>query len=105
MEAGKLKYGIKILQRNVITNEYNEQGVEYVTYRNTKAQVIYKQGNKVIENDEIIQTYNPTFVIRYYIHINETMLIEFKNDRYRILSIIEDIQKQNKTIYTEKINE
>lgn len=105
MEAGKLKDRIKILQRNIIINEYNEQGVEYVTYRDTKAQVIYKQGNKVIENDEIVQVYNPTFIVRNYIQLNETMLIEFKDNKYRILSIIEDTQKQNKTIYTEKINE
>lgn len=105
MEAGKLKDRIKILQRNIITNEYNEQGIEYVTYRDTRAQVIYKQGNKVIENDEIVQVYNPTFVIRNYIQLNETLLIEFKNNKYRILSIIEDTQKQNKTIYTEKVNE
>lgn len=105
MEAGKLKDRIKILQRNIITNEYNEQGVEYITYRETKAQVIYKQGNKVIENDEVVQMYNPTFIVRNYIQVNETMLIEFKDDRYRILSIIEDSKKQNKTIYTEKVNE
>lgn len=105
MEAGKLKDRIKILQRNIIINEYNEQGIEYVTYRDTRAQVIYKQGNKVIENDEIVQVYNPTFIVRNYIQVNETMLIEFKNNKYRILSIIEDTQKQNKTIYTEKVNE
>lgn len=33
------------------------------------------------------------------------MLIEYKDVRYRILSIIEDRQKQTKTIYTEKVNE
>lgn len=105
MEAGKLKEYIVFKQRNITQNEYNEQSVEYITYKETRAQVIYKQGNKVIENDEIVQVYNPTFIVRNYLQINETMLIEYKDVRYRILSIIEDRQKQTKTIYTEKVNE
>lgn len=105
MEAGKLKNRIVFLERNITQNEFNEQSVEYNTYKETRAQIIYKQGNKVIENDEIIQTYNPTFIVRYYLQVNETMLIEYNNIRYRILSIVADTYKQCKTIYTEKYNE
>lgn len=105
MEAGKLRNRIVFLSRNLTENEYNEQSIEYVTYKETRAQVIYKTGNKTIQNDEIVQIYNTTFVVRYYLQINETMLIEYNNERYRILSIISDAQKQSKTIYTEKVNE
>ena len=77
MQAGLLTETINIYNPSITTNEYGET----------------------------IQNYTKTFHIRYYVNINENMLIEWQNKKYRILSI-EELRKWNEKVITgELINE
>lgn len=105
MQAGLLRDIIEFEKRELITNEFNEQMIEYKPCLITKAQVIYSSGTRSIENNEMVVNYNPVFVIRYYHAINETMRIKFNNHYYRIVSIEPQKQYQQKRIITELINE
>nr|DAY94681.1 MAG TPA: Putative head tail adaptor [Caudoviricetes sp.] len=105
MQAGLLKDIIEFEKRELITNEFNEQMIEYKPCLITKAQVIYSDGSRAIENDEIVVNYSPVFNIRYYHNVNETMRIKFNNQYYRIVSIQPFKQYQYKKIITELINE
>lgn len=105
MQAGLLKDTIEFEQRDLITNEFNEQMIEYHKCLTTKAQVEYSSGARSVENNEIVINYNPVFVIRYYHAINETMRIKFNNHYYRIVSVEPQKQYQQKRIITELINE
>lgn len=105
MQAGLLKDIIEFEQRELITNEFNEQMIVYKPCLTTKAQVIYSDGSRAIENDEMVFNYSPIFNIRYYHNVNETMRIKFNNQYYRIVSIQPFKQYQYKRIITELINE
>lgn len=105
MQAGLLKDIIEFETRVIINNEFNEQVVEYVKCLTTKAQVVYSSGSRSVENNEMVINYSPTFNIRYYHNINETMRIKFNNHYYRIVSIEPYNQYQYKKIITELINE
>lgn len=105
MQSGLLRDIIEFEQRELITNEFNEQMIEYKSCLTTKAQVEYSSGSRAIENNEMVVNYSPVFNIRYYHNINETMRIKFNNQYYRIVSIQPFKQYQYKKIIAELINE
>ena len=105
MQAGLLTETINIYNPSTSSNEYGEQIQKYTLVCKTRAKVDYSGGRKNIENNEVFFDYTKTFHIRYYVPINENMLIEWHNKKYRILSI-EVIRKWNEKIITgELINE
>lgn len=105
MQAGFLNKIIEIEKRIVTTNTFNEQVAEYEKCLVCRAQVVYNNGNRSIENDELVVNYSPTFIVRQYHDINETMRIKFDDKYYRIVSIMPSNKLQNKTIITDLINE
>lgn len=104
MQAGQLKHIIEFEKRELITNEFNEQMIEYNKCLTTKAQVEFSDGSRAVENNEIVFNYSPVFNIRYYHNVNETMRIKFNNQYYRIVSIQPFKEYQYKRIITELIN-
>lgn len=105
MQAGLFKELISIYKPELSTNEYGEQIQEYVKCKDTKSQVKYNNGNRGIENDEVVSNYVKTFIVRHYIELNENYLIEWNKQRYRILSIDYNKQYQYKQVIAELINE
>jgi SPP1 family predicted phage head-tail adaptor len=105
MQAGLLNEVIELQQLVTVKDAYGSEVESYEYYCQTKAQVIYSSGNKLITNNEVNFNYNTTFNIRYYIEVTETMRIKFQSRLYRILSIEQDKKLQKKTIITELIHE
>jgi SPP1 family predicted phage head-tail adaptor len=105
MQAGLLRDIIEIEKVIITKDTYGSDIETYEYYLKTKAQVIYSSGNRNITNSEVVYNYNTTFVIRYYIEITESMRIKFGGRYYRILSIENNKQFQQKTVITELINE
>ena len=107
MRAGSLQFVIEVLKPDIEKNVYGEDYCTYVHKFGTRANVIYNNGNRTVENDEIIFAYDVTFQIRMYhfFNINEKDRIVFAGKQYRILSI--EVQKlaQLINIRTEQINE
>lgn len=105
MRAGTLTERITI--ENIITSKNNFGATEKVwqPYINTRCNIRLNNGNRQIENKEIINTYSITFTIRYYYNINERMRIVWNGKKYRILSIFPDKHKQSIDIVGELINE
>ncbi len=67
--------------------------------------MIINSGNRINQNNEIVNTYNVSFLIRLYHNVNESDRIIYDNKKYRIISINKDSAKQSKTIIGELINE
>lgn len=105
MQAGLLNELIEIYKPSIESNEYGEQVQVYAKNYDTRAQVIYDNGNRTASNNEIVFNYTKTFKIRRYIEVMENYQIKYKNKFYRILSI-EDIRQYNhKVVTAELINE
>lgn len=105
MQAGKLKDIITIYNRNITRDQYNQQSVEYTKCYDCRAQVIYNKSTRTTINDEVVINFIPSFIIRYYHDIDETMLVEHKGIKYRITSILFDNNNQSKSIFCESLNE
>ena len=99
MMAGKLTERIVIAYKLRKENELGEvEECSYFPKYETKAQVIYKSGNRV--DDYSIQTeYTVQFVIRYYHNVAETDRVMYNGDYYRIDSI-----ERNRQYQLQKLN-
>lgn len=88
MYAGKLNEFITVESANTHENELGEVvDNHYCVKFATKAQVIYKSGSRVIDNNEIFTDYSVQFVIRYYHSVCETDRVVYRGQRYTIDSI------------------
>jgi head-tail adaptor len=104
MIIGKMRYDIIVQKKINIRGEFGEFKEEWSDYLNLKADVIYNNGGKTIDNDEIFNTQQITFTI-YYRDVKEDMIIIFNNKKYQINFINEIPYKQGIIISAELINE
>lgn len=105
MRAGLLTEEITIQTPVSIKDIYGADSIRWDNIINTRAQVSYNSGQRQNQNNEIVHSYTITFTIRYYHNVNERMIIIWKGNKYRILSINRELYKQSITITTELINE
>ena len=105
MEAGKLKEKITFIQPVTSKNGYGQEITSWINFLTTKSDITYSSGNRVTENNEIINTYVLTFHIRYVKSINEQMRIVFNGKKYRVLSTETNRSNRSCNITGELINE
>lgn len=104
MIVGKMRYNIKVQKKVNIRGDFGEFNEEWSDYLNLKADVKYNSGTKTINNEEIFNTQQITF-ITYYRDITEDMIIIYNDKKYKILFIDEIPFKSGLNIKTELINE
>lgn len=105
MRAGLLREKILVQKLSVTKDSFGANTTAWIDKFFTRAQVAYNSGNRLNQNNEIINTYNVTFTIRIYNNINEADRVIYNNKKYRILSISRELYKQTITIIGELINE
>jgi SPP1 family predicted phage head-tail adaptor len=84
MKSGQLKYKISLLINDVSFDEYNNVVDNWLVYREIRAGVVYKSGDRLIQEYHIFNTINIDFIIRYDKYINEDMRILFEGKYYKI---------------------
>jgi hypothetical protein len=75
----------------------------YSPYLELKCSIKFNGGNKLIENNEIYNT-KTILITTHYRDIIESDIIVFKNEDFKILSIVEIGWKEGLQILAEKIN-
>lgn len=98
MLAGKLNEIIHIEMPVLSQNELGEVvDNKYVKKNTTKAQVIWKNGGTIVDNNEIFTAYSVQFKVRIYVDVNESDRILFRSKRYKIDSI--EISREQQALY------
>ncbi len=105
MQAGLLRYLIEIQKVSTNKDDYGAEFENWETHVNCKADIKFNSGNRELQNSEVVITNQLTFIIRYYVDVNESMRIIYDKKKYRILSIDSDNRLMRKTIIAELINE
>lgn len=105
MNAGNLKFRVCIYHEIQTENKYGEYQKELVLIRQTRADVKYKSGDRITENNEIQLQDIIEFIVRKYVEIDDTTIIIFKGKKYRTKSYHFDIDYQNIIVETEIVNE
>lgn len=105
ISAGLLNERIKVLKEIHIISEYGDQDIAYQFKFWCRARHIDKEGIRTDVNNEIIYTNDKQFEVRIYQDIENTDLIEWYDQLYRIINISPDRPNQRKIIKVELINQ
>ena len=87
------------------TNDFGEKVQTYSVTYETRARVLDDSGTRTIENGEVFHSYDKTFNVRSYVPITEKDQVEYLGKRYRVLSIEQRQEQDDKLIETELIND
>lgn len=105
MEAGRLNQLVEFWKLILDTDQYGHEQYSYEKAFDTRAEITYNNGDRLIENQEIFYDNTLTFKCRFYIPVLETDRIKYRDKYYRILSINDEYNKHNqKIIIAEIIN-
>lgn len=106
MDAGLLS-NIVVFQKQIKeTDDYGHEKITYVDAFQTRANVKWNGGDRVISNEEIVFDNTLTFQVRSYCPIKSTMIIKYRNKKYRIITVNREDKLYDKIeLVCEEINE
>jgi len=84
MRAGQLKYTIQILTKTNTIDDFGSSNESWNVYANVRAGIVYKSGDKAVQDYEIFNSLTIDFTIRYDRFINEQMRVNFNDRIYKI---------------------
>ena len=105
MRAGLLREVISITAPVVTRNDYGDEVTTYQPFATTRARVVFRYGSRGDINHEVQNPYTVEFLIRTHLDINPKMLITWRGNSYRIVTINYEQQRQQQTIVGEVVNE
>lgn len=105
MISSQLRDRINILEQTITKNEFGQTEIGYQFKYSTRARVNYSSGTRTMDNDEIFYSVDREFIVRSYVPIVDTDIIEWDNEKWRVLTIDKNRHYNNILIRTTKINE
>ena len=101
--AGRLNEVVEIYDVVTDRNAFGEDEMNMTNIYTTRAQVIYSGGSRVNMNSDMLVPYSKRFVMRIYVPVSETSWIKWKDRFYRVTSIEESREYQEKTVDTQLV--
>ena len=105
MKASDLKYRIKIYRQIVEKNEFGRTNISYDFKCSCRARVNYLSGNRTIDNEEIFYSVDREFIVRSYIPVEYTDVIEYDGDFWQVLSVDRIHEYNDIIIKTSRLND
>lgn len=87
MNSALLKDPIDILELQTTKTAYGTITTDYALKYHTRAYVQFNSESQVVSEGEIIYPINRTFIVRAYVTVIETDIIEWEGKRWKIISI------------------
>lgn len=101
--SGKLNEPIEIWDIITKRNAFGEDETDMEKVYDTRAQVIYSGGSRVNINDEMQVPYTKRFIMRIYVPVTDTSWVKWKGRFYRVTSIDESREYQEKSVTTQLV--
>ena len=87
MNAALLRHPIDIYELVTTKTEYGTIQTSYEFKYHTRSFIRFNSENKVVSEGEILYPVNRTFIVRAYVPVVETDLVEWEGKRWKITSI------------------
>lgn len=104
MNSALLRHIIDIYELVETKTQYGTIKKTYNFKYQTRAHVRFNSENQVISEGEVYYPINRTFIVRAFVPVTETDVIEFEGKRYKIMSINKNIYYNDIEIVTTLIN-
>lgn len=105
MWSGVLNEKLEVYVLQKVKDVYGQEVTTPVLSHSYRCGVSHNSTSRTVINSEIQYPYTKFFIVRIYADITENDWIKYNNKFYRILSIEENREMQNKRIDVEVINE
>ena len=105
MRAGLLREVISITAPVVTRNDYGDEVTTYEPFATTRARVVFRSGSRGDINHEVQNPYTVEFLIWHISAVEDDVLLTWRGNSYRIVTINYEQQKQQQTIVGEVVNE
>lgn len=103
MNSADLKERINIYELTVTATEFGDTHDEYSFKYSCRARVNYSTGSRTVDNDAIFYSEDREFIVRSYVPIKNTDIIEWDNFLWQVLSIDKNKAYNDIIIRTTKI--
>lgn len=104
MNSALLRNTIDIYELVETKTQYGTIKKDYQHKCQARTHVIFNSENQVISEGEVYYPINRTFIVRAFIPVKETDVIEFEGKRYKIMSINKNIYYNDIEIVATLIN-
>lgn len=105
MNSANLKYRINIYRQVKNKTDFGNDRITYEFKCSTRARVNFSSGSRTVVNEQIYYDVDREFIVRHYVDVVDTDIIEFDNYKWRILSIDHDRLYNDIVIRTTKFDE
>lgn len=105
MKSSDLKHRINIYKQHVDTSDFGRTIITYEPRTSCRARVNYLSGNRTIENEEIFYSVDREFIVRHYVPIEYTDVIEYDGDFWQVLSVDRIHEYNDIVIRTTRLND
>lgn len=103
MKSSDLKYTINIYKEIKNNTDFGPTDIKYELRCSCRARVNYLTGNKTMQDEEIFYTVDREFIVRSYVPICYTDVIEYDGDYWQVLSIDKIHDYNNIVIRTSRL--
>lgn len=103
--AGKLRETLEFYKIQEVQSKSGYKNTEEVFMFTARAERTKNKENFVVDAEEIFHSVYLTFRLRYRKEVDETNIVKYKDERYRITSLNPWQMDGEMTIILEKINE
>ena len=105
MKSSDLKHRINIYKQHEEMTEFGRTNISYKFRCSCRARVNYLSGARTFENEEIFYSVDREFIVRSYVDIHYTDIIEYDNDYWQVLSVDKIHEFNDIVIKTTRLNE
>lgn len=88
INPSRLKYPISIVSVGETQDQYGDLTDTETLVCNTRADTFTKAHSELVDNDRMINVITRRFFIRFNPNVNTDNIIIYRNERYKILSMI-----------------
>lgn len=105
MKSSDLKYRINIYKQHVDKTDFGRTNITFEPRCSCRARVNYLSGNRIMDNEEVFYSVDREFIIRSYVPIEYTDVIEYDGDFWQVLSIDKIHEFNDIVVKTTRLND
>lgn len=105
MKSADLKHRINIYKQHVEKSEFGRTMITYEPKTSCRARINYLTGNRTIDNEEIFYSVDREFIVRSYVDIAYTDVIEYDGDFWQVLSVDKIHEYNDIVVKTTRLND